>query len=562
MTIRSYLEKFAQETPQATALRYFEAKDWHVRSWADFLAGVRAVAEAYGPRFALCPRAENVALMLPNGPEWMEAYLACSGAGVGVVPLDPKLHSAEVEYILKDSGAVVVTTDKAHLDLMRLIAPNLPDLRAVVLVDAGEVGPDALGDVPLFDYVALKSDPETVRRAAGHEAWYGTHVAQEEDVASIIYTSGTTGKPKGAMLTHANFIADIEGALRAFDDMTVDGNDTLLVVLPLFHAFSFCTNFVLGLFRGCQMAFVRSLYTIGEDIRVLQPTIVMSVPLLAEKMFDRIDAKIKASKKARFLMAVGLGGLVRHNVRKGLGGRLRFMIVGGAPCPKHVLEGFRRLALPVLEGYGLTECSPVVSIAGPKVAKIGTIGLKLANIEIRLADQNEQGVGELQVKGPITMKGYWHNEAATAEAFDGDWLKTGDLASIDEIGLISIRGRKKALIVNREGKNIYPEEVEARIGADPVVADCVVVGYTTGGIPGEKVGCVVHPNTDLLKEMNGGVEMPWPEAEKIAQRRVHAQCQHLADYKRVRKVVVSKEPLARTSIQKVRRVAYKGALDE
>ena len=562
MTIRSYLEKFAQETPQATALRYFEAKDWHARSWADFLAGVRTVAEAYGPRFALRPRAENVALMLPNGPEWMEAYLACSGAGVGVVPLDPKLHSAEVEYILKDSGAVVVTTDKAHLDLMRLIAPNLPDLRAVVLVDAGEVGPDALGDVPLFDYVALKSDPETVRRAAGHEAWYGTHVAQEEDVASIIYTSGTTGKPKGAMLTHANFIADIEGALRAFDDMTVDGNDTLLVVLPLFHAFSFCTNFVLGLFRGCQMAFVRSLYTIGEDIRVLQPTIVMSVPLLAEKMFDRIDAKIKASKKARFLMAVGLGGLVRHNVRKGLGGRLRFMIVGGAPCPKHVLEGFRRLALPVLEGYGLTECSPVVSIAGPKVAKIGTIGLKLANIEIRLADQNEQGVGELQVKGPITMKGYWHNEAATAEAFDGDWLKTGDLASIDEIGLISIRGRKKALIVNREGKNIYPEEVEARIGADPVVADCVVVGYTTGGIPGEKVGCVVHPNTDLLKEMNGGVEMPWPEAEKIAQRRVHAQCQHLADYKRVRKVVVSKEPLARTSIQKVRRVAYKGALDE
>lgn len=562
MTIRSYLEKFAQETPQATALRYFEAKDWHARSWADFLAGVRAVAEAYGPRFALRPRAENVALMLPNSPEWMEAYLACSGAGVGVVPLDPKLHSAEVEYILKDSGAVVVTTDKAHLDLMRLIAPNLPDLRAVVLVDAGEVGPDALGDVPLFDYVALKSDPETVRRAAGHEAWYGTHVAQEEDVASIIYTSGTTGKPKGAMLTHANFIADIEGALRAFDDMTVDGNDTLLVVLPLFHAFSFCTNFVLGLFRGCQMAFVRSLYTIGEDIRVLQPTIVMSVPLLAEKMFDRIDAKIKASKKARFLMTVGLGGLVRHNVRKGLGGRLRFMIVGGAPCPKHVLEGFRRLALPVLEGYGLTECSPVVSIAGPKVAKIGTIGLKLANIEIRLADPNEQGVGELQVKGPITMKGYWHNEAATAEAFDGDWLKTGDLASIDEIGLISIRGRKKALIVNREGKNIYPEEVEARIGADPVVADCVVVGYTTGGIPGEKVGCVVHPNTDLLKEMNGGVEMPWPEAEKIAQRRVHAQCQHLADYKRVRKVVVSKEPLARTSIQKVRRVAYKGALDE
>ena len=547
MTIRSYLEKFAQETPQATALRYFEAKDWHARSWADFLAGVRAVAEAYGPHFALRPRAENVALMLPNGPEWMEAYLACSGAGVGVVPLDPKLHSAEVEYILKDSGAVVVTTDKAHLDLMRLIAPNLPDLRAVVLVDAGEVGPDALGDVPLFDYVALKSDPETVRRAAGHEAWYGTHVAQEEDVASIIYTSGTTGKPKGAMLTHANFIADIEGALRAFDDMTVDGNDTLLVVLPLFHAFSFCTNFVLGLFRGCQMAFVRSLYTIGEDIRVLQPTIVMSVPLLAEKMFDRIDAKIKASKKARFLMAVGLGGLVRYNVRKGLGGRLRFMIVGGAPCPKHVLEGFRRLALPVLEGYGLTECSPVVSIAGPKVAKIGTIGLKLANIEIRLADQNEQGVGELQVKGPITMKGYWHNEAATAEAFDGDWLKTGDLASIDEIGLISIRGRKKALIVNREGKNIYPEEVEAVVNNQDYVVESVVVDRAS------KLVALVYLDHDAIRKAGLDDETIADIPENI---RINAN-KALPSYSQLQKVEVMDKPFEKTPKMSIKRFMYK-----
>ena len=171
-------------------------------------------------------------------------------------------------------------------------------------------------------------------------------------------------------------------------------------------------------------------------------------------------------------------------------------------------------------------------------------------------------MGELQVRGPITMKGYWHNDAATAEAFDGEWLKTGDLASVDEAGLITIRGRKKALIVNREGKNIYPEEVENRIAADPVVADCVVVGYTTGGVPGEKVGCVVHPNMDLLKERNGGEEVSWEEAEKIAQEHVHAQCHELADYKRVRKIVISKEPLARTSIQKVRRVAYKGTLDE
>ena len=560
MTIRSSLEKFAGETPQAAALQYCCCKEWRTRTWAEFLAGVRVVAEAYGPAFGLRPREENVALMLPNSPDWMECYLACSGAGVGVVPLDPKLHNEEVAYILADSGAVVLTTDKSHLAMVRAIAPGLPALRAVVLVDGADADLSPVGNVKVLDYAALKADEATVARSKGPSAWYDAHVAATEDVASVIYTSGTTGRPKGAMLTHGNFIADIEGALEAFGER-VDSTDSLLVVLPLFHAFSFCTNFVLGLYRGIEMKFVRSLYTIGEDVKLLRPTVVMSVPLLAEKMFDKIDATIKASRAARLLMGAGLGFVVRRRIIKGLGGRLRFMIVGGAPCPTHVLQGYRRLGISVLEGYGLTECSPVVSIAGPKCARIGTIGFKLTNIEVRLAGRNDQGVGELQVRGPITMKGYWHNDEATKEAFDGDWLKTGDLAKMDDLGLLSICGRKKALIVNREGKNIYPEEVENCIGAEPAVADCVVVGYTTGGVPGEKVGCVVHPDVDLLKE-RAGKDLSWDEIVKIAQELVHTRCQNLADYKRVRSVKVVQEPLVRTSIQKVKRVAYKGALDE
>ncbi len=553
MTIRSLLEQHAQKIPDAVALRFCEDKQWRSRTFAEFLGDVKRTASAYGETFALRPRDEHVALILANSPTWMEVYLACSGAGVAVVPIDPKLHNDEVAYILGDSGAVVVTTDAAHLDMMRAIVPGLPSVRAVVLADgAGDYEP--IGSVPVRALAALRTD-------ARDTLWYDMHVAGADDIASIIYTSGTTGKPKGAMLTHGNFTADAVGALEGFGEM-VGTDDVFLVVLPLFHAFSFCTNFVVPLLTGSQMAFVRSLYTIGEDVKTLRPTVVMGVPLLAEKIYDKIDAKLKASKKAQFLTKIGLRRLVFGAVKKGLGGRIRFMIVGGAPCPKHVLEGFKALGITMLEGYGLTECAPVVSIAGPKCARIGTIGAKIANIEIRLADQNEQGVGELQVRGPITMKGYWHNDAATAEAFDGDWLKTGDLASVAEDGLITIRGRKKALIVNREGKNIYPEEVENCIAVDPVVADCVVVGYTTGGIPGEKVGCVVHPNMDLLAERNGGKDVSWEEAEKIAQEHVHAQCHVLADYKRVRKIVISKEPLERTSIQKVRRVAYKGTLDE
>jgi long-chain acyl-CoA synthetase len=543
----------AEKSPSATAIEYFGSdKAWHTRTWAEFLERVRRTADAYGAAFALKPRVENVALILPNGPEWLEVYLACACAGVSVVPLDPKLRNDEVEYILSNSEAVVVTTDASHLDMMRAIVPRLPALRAVVVVDGGEEQ-EPIGSAAVRDYASLCAAPPA--------GWFAENVARTEDVASVIYTSGTTGKPKGAMLTHANFISDIAGALEVFGEH-VDGSDSLLVVLPLFHAFSFCTNFILSLYCGCTMKFVRSLYTIGEDVKILRPSVVMSVPLLAEKIFDRISSKIKESRLAGILMKIGLKRLVARKVLNGLGGRLRFMIVGGAPCPKHVLEGFKSLGVTVLEGYGLTECAPVVSIAGPKCAKIGTIGAKISNIDVRLAEQNEQGVGELQIKGPITMKGYWKNEAATAEAFDGSWLKTGDLASMDENGLLSIRGRKKALIVNREGKNIYPEEVETRIGVDPLVADCVVVGYTVGGVPGEKVGCVVHPDEDILKNLSHGEEMPWDEVVKLARSHVQTCCAGLADYKRVRKIVVSKTPLERTSIQKVRRVAYKGALDE
>ena len=557
MTIRSYLENFAKKTPQTVALKYFVNKKWHERTYAEFLAGVRQTAEAYGTTFSLKPREENVAVILPNGPDWLEVYLACSGTGVSVVPLDPKLHPGEVEYILKDSDAVVVTTDSSHLEMMQEILPNLPKVRAVVIVDDADSLPEKIGTVPVHGYAALKASVA----AAPSGAWYDRNVAVPEDVASVIYTSGTTGKPKGAMLTHGNFTADASGALEAFNE-SITPADSFLVVLPLFHAFSFCANFVVPLLTGSAMQFVRSLYTIGEDIKLLRPTVVMGVPLLAEKIFDKIESKLKASKKARFLMKVGLRKLVFRAVKKGLGGRLRFMIVGGAPCPKHVLEGFKKLGITMLEGYGLTECSPVVSIAGPKCARIGTIGAKIANIEIRLADRNEQGVGELQVKGPITMKGYWHNAAATEEAFDGEWLKTGDLASVADDGLITICGRKKALIVNREGKNIYPEEVENHLAVDPVVADCVVVGYTVGGVPGEKVGCVVHPNMDLLAGQNGGQPVAWDKAVQIAKEHIHKRCQELADYKRIRKIVVSEEPLVRTSIQKVKRVTYKGTLDE
>ena len=554
MTIRSALEECAGQNPEHVAQVFWRNDAWVERTYGEFLSAVEKTADAYGSKFALKPREDNVAQILPNGPEWMDVYLACSGAGVAVVPLDPKLHNDEVLYILKDSGAVVVTTDKAHIPMLQQIAPKLPKLRAIVIVDGGAPSYAAIGNVPVYDFAELK-------RGACPSGWYAGNVCAEDDVASVIYTSGTTGRPKGAMLTHANFTEDAKGGLAAFGER-VDETDTFFVVLPLFHAFSFLGNFVLPVMLGSTVIFMRSLRTISDDLKERQPTLLLAVPLLVEKVHDKIAEKLSKSRAACLLNKIGLKSIVNANVKKALDPKLRFIVVGGAPCPVSVLNGFKALGIKLLEGYGLTECAPVVSVAGPKDAKIGTIGHKLPNIEVRLADANESGVGELQVKGPIVMRGYFNNEAATQEAFDGEWFKTGDLASIDELGLITIRGRKKALIVNREGKNIYPEEVENVISGDPLIADCVVIGYRVGRDPGEHVGVIVHPDEEALTARNGGTPMAWKDMEHVARFGIRTRCQKLADYKRPRKILVLHEPLERTSIQKVRRVAYKGMLDE
>ena len=553
MTIRGLLEKNAAERPERNALVWCEDKVWCRRSWREHLARVRDIAEGYGTRFNLKPRVENAAIVLGNSPVWLESYLAQSGAGVSVVPLDPKLHDAEVEYILADSEAVVVTTDVHHLKMMMGLAPRLPKLRGIVCVDGIINEGQSIGNAKVVGFEKL--------RISGGGAWYDANVAKEEDVASIIYTSGTTGKPKGAMLTHANFYSDIDGAFHTFG-ADLGENDAFLTVLPLFHAFSFTANFLGPMYLGCEMQFVESLRTVGRDMQLLKPSVLCAVPLLCEKLYDKIQDGLEKSKAARLLMAIGLRGPVMHMVLKKLGGRLRFMITGGAPCPIHVLDCFRKLHVNFVEGYGLTECAPVVSVTGSDCPKVGTIGKPCAGVEVRLADKNENGVGELQVKGPIVMKGYFHNEKATKEAFDGEWFATGDLASIDEEGLITIRGRKKALIVNREGKNIYPEEVENVVGKDPAVQDIVVVGYTQGGDPGEKVGAIVYPDEEWFKAQNGGALPDWAEVEETTRKRAQEKSAELADYKRIRKVQVVKEPLVRTSIGKVKRVVYKGALDE
>lgn len=556
-TIRSFFERSVTQTPEAVAQTFRRGNEWISQTYREFYDRV-VLASGAASGLNVRPRRDRVALMLDNGPQWQEIYLAHAGVGVAVVPLDPKLHLAEMVHILHDSQSSVIYLGAKLKDLILEALPKLPHLRHVVFVGAVDTHGQETQGRTFWDYEALLTKAAQALSAA--QAWFAGNKPATEDVASILYTSGTTGQPKGAMLSHGNFCANVESTLRVVPFVP---SDNFFVVLPLFHAYSFTANLMVPLRLGARMSFAQSIRTVGEDLRVLSPSILMAVPLMAEKMYEKIMPKIRASVGARLLLALGLKRLVAKKVIAGLGGKLRFLGVGGAPCPPQVFRGFRKIGFPIVEGYGITECAPGVAYGCLEDYTPGYVGRLIPGMTLRIKDPDAAGVGELQVKGPNVMLGYFNNPEMTAEAFDDGWFCTGDLCKVNAQGFIAICGRKKALIVNREGKNIYSEEVEQCIERHPLVGDSVVVGFRMADDrSGERVGLIVTPNFDAIKAAHNGIEPPWLEVEAEIRKAVLLQCTEIAEFKWPRKIEVRREPLERTSTQKVRRVVYQHALDE
>ena len=593
-TIRDYLDEAAERTPERIAQQFYQGHAWVTRSYGalrDRVVRAAGIVQDLG----IVPGRQQVALMLDNGPEWQEIYLALAGSGVAVVPLDPKLRPQEALHILRDSEAVAIFAGAKQQGTLGQVLGQLPHLRACVWVGAGTALAAEMRDCAHYVYETLIARLGEACEAG--RAWFDRNRPAADSIASILYTSGTTGKPKGAMLSHGNFTSNVEASVR---QVGFYASDNFLNILPLFHSFSFTANFMLPLSLGGCCSFVRSVKTIAEDMRQLRPTILLAVPLLAEKLYARITGQLKRNPAARILLAVGLRAVVAHKIRATFGGRLRLIGIGGAPTSPNVLRGFQKLGIPVLEGYGLTECSP--GVAYPKLAsyRIGTVGNVLDNMAYKLIEPDATGAGELCVRGPNVMQGYFKNPGATAEVIDAEgYLHTGDLARVDDRGNLTICGRRKALIVNREGKNIYPEEIEQVIERCPLVKDVIVLGYHVAGETGERVGAIIVPDEEALTALQSeAVAAKWGEAMAVrwraavearlkgrqaglpGTRRLPASLgparmnervrdevmrlcrEQLADYKLPRKVDLRAEPLERTSTMKVRRVVYEGALDE
>lgn len=446
------------------------------------------VAAAGGLRALGVGRGDRVAILSENRPEWAITDYACLCIGVEDVPVYATLLPHQLAYIINDSGArVLCVSTQEQLDKALACRDDCPALESIVFFEGDAGLPD--GCMAWSDLLsrgrALDGWGESALRASAAEA-------SPEDVATLIYTSGTTGDPKGVMLTHGNLVTNVDASRHA---LVVEGREKTLSFLPLSHVFQRMVDYLLFA-GGCTIAYARSIQTVVEDIKIVQPTIVVSVPRLYEKIYNRVtdasglrgvlvgwarnvglawaDVKLAGREPGPWLsFRYGIADkLVFSKVRAAVGGRLKYFVSGGAPLSPAINRFFYSAGLLILEGYGLTETSPVTNVNTHVNYRIGTVGKPIASTEIKIA-----GDGEIMIRGPQIMKGYFGRPEATAEVIDGDgWFKTGDIGEIDADGFLKITDRKKDIIVTAGGKNIAPQPIENRLKTNPYVEQIVMIG--------------------------------------------------------------------------------------
>ncbi|MBC8044335.1 MAG: long-chain fatty acid--CoA ligase [Rhizobacter sp.] len=507
-------------------------------------------------------KGDRLAILSENRPAWVTADMAAAIIGAITVPLYPSLPPNQISYILRNADCkVIVASTGLQLGKVKKISADVSSLRQIISMNAiDKPGTAAAADSMILELEAAKE------KGKAYLDLYPESIniqVDEEDIATLIYTSGTTGNPKGVMLTHRNICENIKSCSKV---ILLDETDAALSFLPLSHAYERTAGYYLMFACGVTISYAESIETVSLNLTEVKPTIVITVPRLFERikstLFKTIDAG-SVAKKRIFYWAVdvgyklaasrkgsgsGLGSvspvlsvqaaiaerLVFSTVKARFGGRIRYFVSGGAALPRETGEFFQAVGIKVLEGFGLTETSPVTHVNRPELIKFGTVGPALANVEVKIASD-----GEILLKGPNIMKGYWRDEAATHEVLKDGWLYTGDIGEIDHDGYLKITDRKKHIIVNSGGKNIAPLPIESLIGANRYVEQAVVLGERRPFLV-----ALVVPNFESLKSfarehsLSFGSDqelMLLPEVRKLYEKMLKEISQGLAGHEKVRK---------------------------
>lgn len=557
-TLPQLLVNSVERYGEREALRQFdkETKSWHSLSYAQLMARVMEWRRAYAAMNL--ERGTRIGILMPNSIDHACADQAALANGLVPVPLHAIDTSGASAFILSDSRAQVLVTNKlTRWKQIQAAGGDLQDLTAVIITE---------------DEV----DDET-GMVRGLSEWLaaGTHVVElpegpkEDDLAGIVYTSGTTGRPKGVMLTHGNIVSNVKATLECVFPQV---GDIFLSFLPLSHTFERTAGYYLALATGCTIAYNRSVLLLADDLKTIRPTVIISVPRVYERIFARVQDKLKKSRPAaRYLFdwAVEIGwrdfcrrnhlpvehtgrawldGLMRPLVRKvsstlldQFGGRLRIAISGGAALSSKVARTFCGLGLPIIQGYGMTEASPIIAGNNRTLNQPNTVGKPFNNVEVRLGEGDE-----IQIKGPSITRGYWNRPDATADAFTEDgWFRTGDVGGFNELGLLSIKGRIKEIIVTSTGEKVPPADLEAAIETDPLFSQCYVIGENR---PYLSLITVVNPDEWASFAKSCGVDpadpasLDNPSVKTSALKRAKTAAGEFPHYALPRAVVLTQEP--------------------
>ncbi|MDP9204653.1 MAG: long-chain fatty acid--CoA ligase [Gemmatimonadota bacterium] len=470
-------------------------------------------------------RGDRVAILSENRPEWAIADFACLTAGLTDVPIYPTLPADQIAYILKDSGAVAIfVSTKSQADKIREIRTQLPALKTVI----GFEDIPGLANMSIADLEKRGGEGETSISTATYKE--DALTVKPDDLATIIYTSGTTGEPKGVMLSHDNIYSNVAASRKA---IPFEGQDVGLSFLPLSHIFERMAGHYMMFATGTSIAYAESIDTVAANMGEVRPTLVLSVPRLYEKMYARIlETALTGGflKKKIFFWARGVaerwaneklsgrepGGLlawqyaiaqklVFSKLKARTGGRLRYFVSGGAPLSPDINKFFYAAGLEILEGYGLTETSPVIAVNTPENFRIGTVGKPIDGVEVKIASD-----GEILTRGPHVMKGYYNKPEATREAIEPDgWFHTGDIGELRD-GFLAITDRKKDIIVTAGGKNIAPQPLENKVKTNKYVAQAVMLGDKR-----KFPSMLVVPNFDQLERWATKRSIIWTDRAQL-----------------------------------------------
>ena len=524
-------------------------------------AELRRMAESIGRwidenRFA---RGSRLAIVADNHPRWVAIYLGIIASGRTVVPLDTALHADQLTKLLKDSGTSALFCDLKHAQASREAVADLNV--GLVLMDPDRIAQHTpqeqwLGKLPaIFDNGPGKFQPAP---------------SAPDDIASLLYTSGTTADPKGVMLTHANFLGEVEAV---FNWVEIGPSDALLGVLPMFHVLAQMANLLLPLVKGSRVVYLETLNT-TELLRALRErniTAFAVVPqffyLIHQRIFEEIEKRGVLTQRVfkilvalnRTLRKIGInaGKSLFSKVHETLGQQMRYLVTGGSRFDPKIAQDFYDLGIDVLQAYGLTETTAAVFANSPGDNVIGSVGKAMKGVEAKVVEAKvsdpqppEEGgpsTGEIALRGSVVMKGYWNRPDATAAVLRDGWFYTGDLGHFDSKGNLFLTGRKKEVIVLSNGKNIYPEEVETHYLKSPYIKELAVLGLEGQPGEGDRLHAVIVPNFDVLRQKK------IVNAKEVIRYDIESLSQQIASTKRIGSYEIWQEDLPRTTTRKIKR---------